>query len=428
MPVTRSVIRVPHLLRRRGFSALLASELVSTTGTYITLLALPWFVLETTGSVTRTTLVMGAAALGHVVCGIPGGWVANNLGARRAMLLANLTRAPLVPLIPLLHEFGALQFWMLPVLAFLYEAQTAPYEGAQSAMIPDLVGEEPGVVAQATALFQAATRTTVFLGPALAGVLIGWIGAANALWVDAGSYLVAFLLTAAIPAVRAAPGVEQANRVLAGIRVLVSDPMLRLTTAAIALGEAAFAALIILFPILAFRRYDGDPHVAGALFAAIGVGALVGSVVAYRIVDRFPPARLGTLAFFGQVVPIWVLVADVHAGIAVTAMALSGFFAPIANAPTFSLVTLRVPTVVRPTVMTAFLTVIMAGTPVAVAITGPLVEAFGLAAVIAGVASLLTSAALVLIVRLPPLSRTPAPVRAFVVALDDAGEEAGEPT
>ena len=109
-------------------------------------------------------------------------------------------------------------------------------------------------------------------------------------------------------------------------------------------------------------------------------------------------------------------------------MAISGFFAAIDKTPIYSLVTLRVPTVVRTTVITAFLTVVMLGTPVAVAITGPLVEALGLAAVIAGVASLLTSSVLVLIVRLPTLSRRPAPVRGSVVALDDAGDEAGEPT
>lgn len=378
-------------LRRPGLAALLASEVVSMSGTAMTLIALPWFVLVTTGSPARTSVVMAAAAVGLAVCGLPGGWMANRVGARRSMLVSNLVRGPLIAVIPLLEETGALRFWTLPVIAFAVESFTAPYQGAQAAVLAELVGEDATALAQGTALFQAASRATLLIGPGLAGVLIAVVGASKVLWIDAGSYLAAFFLTALIPAaVKAAPDAEDLQRLLDGARFLLGDRFLRFFVPILTIWEGAFAAVILLFPIIAYRRYDADPHVAGGLLAAMGAGAFVGSLFAYRIVGRFPPVRLGALASMGQVLPVWVLVFRVPAVAAAAAMAASGVFQPIANAPTFSHITLRIPVSLRPTVLAAMATITMSGAPVAVALVGPLVIWLGLSLTVAVMAALLT--------------------------------------
>ena len=76
-------------------AALLAAEVISTTGSQMTLLALPWFVLVTTGSPARMGLVVAADLLPMVVLAIPGGAVAGRLGARPTMLACDLARLPL---------------------------------------------------------------------------------------------------------------------------------------------------------------------------------------------------------------------------------------------------------------------------------------------------------------------------------------------
>jgi MFS family permease len=401
-------MRVAGQLRQPGLAALLGSEVVSMTGTTMTLIALPWFVLVTTGSPARTSLVMAAAAAGLAVCGIPGGWIASRLGARRWMLVSNIIRAPLIGLVPFLHETGALRFWMLPLIAFAVEAHTAPYQGAQSALLADLAGEDAHVLAQATALFQAASRATNLIGPGLAGILIAVVGASNILWIDAGTYLVAFVLTSFIPAAaKAAPDAEDLEHLLAGVRFVFRDRFFRLFVPVATVWEAAFSGLVILFPIIAYRRYDGDPHVAGGLLAAMGAGAIIGSIVAFRIVPRFRPIRLGTLALLGQILPVWVLVFHVPALAAAGAMAVSGFFQPIANAPVFSLITLRIPVALRPTVLTTIATFAMSGAPIAVALVGPLVIWSGVGSAVAAVAAILTASTLILVVWLPLLADEP---------------------
>ena len=95
------------MLRDRRLGALLVAEIVSTTGTQMTWLALPWFVLVTTGSAARMALVAAAEVAGVAVCGLPGGSLLARIGARRSMMIADVARAPLVLAVPLLHWTAA---------------------------------------------------------------------------------------------------------------------------------------------------------------------------------------------------------------------------------------------------------------------------------------------------------------------------------
>src|SRR5262249_55995831 len=82
------------LFRSRSVVSLLAAEVVSTTGSQMTWLALPWFVLVTTGSATKMSFVVAAELLGVAALGMPGGRLLGRLGARRTMLLCDGARPP----------------------------------------------------------------------------------------------------------------------------------------------------------------------------------------------------------------------------------------------------------------------------------------------------------------------------------------------
>jgi hypothetical protein len=88
------------LLQDRRVSALLAAEVVSSIGTQMTWLALPWFVLTTTGSPQRMTYVIIAEVVPLAVFGFAGGAIADRLGNRRTMLVCDLARVPLMAAIP----------------------------------------------------------------------------------------------------------------------------------------------------------------------------------------------------------------------------------------------------------------------------------------------------------------------------------------
>src|SRR5947207_14285283 len=104
------------MLRDRTLSAVVAARFVSLTGTNMTTVALPWFVLATTGSTTKMGLVLSCQTLPAFALGIPGGSVVAMLGARRSLVLGDALRVPLLVAVPVLHSAGVLSFPALPAL------------------------------------------------------------------------------------------------------------------------------------------------------------------------------------------------------------------------------------------------------------------------------------------------------------------------
>jgi hypothetical protein len=385
-----------RMRRRPGpLAALLAAEVVSTTGSQMTLLALPWFVLVTTGSPARMGLVVAADLLPMVVLAIPGGAVAGRLGARRTMLACDLARLPLVGLVPLLHAVGALSFPVLVGLVALHGLFWPPYWASQGALLPELVGDDRHRLTRASALFQAATRLTLLAGPALGGLLIGWLGPAQVLAVDAASYLVAFVLVAGfVPAGGGRPAATGDLRgMLAGVRVLVGDRLLRAFVVSVSLSQMGFQTLLIALPVLAYARHGQDPRVAGLLIGAWGGGALLGSLAALRLPSRLPPLTVASLAGLGQALPLWLLAAPLPAPAAVAVLGLAGLANGIRVPPLRAVTLLRIPPGLRVQAMTAESTLSTAAGLLALALAGPALEPLGSTPVLAGVAAVATTAA-----------------------------------
>jgi MFS family permease len=132
------------MLRNRSLAALLAAEIVPTTGSQMTWLALPWFVLLTSGSATRMSLVAAAALIGVAAGAILGGKLVARIGARRTMMLCDGVRGPVILALPLLHWAGALTFPMIVATAFVSGAFSGPSFNAQKIIVPELLARRSG--------------------------------------------------------------------------------------------------------------------------------------------------------------------------------------------------------------------------------------------------------------------------------------------
>ncbi|MGZ6727417.1 MAG: MFS transporter [Gaiellaceae bacterium] len=405
-----------ELLTQPSLVALLAAEVVSTTGSQMTWLALPWFVLVTTGSATKTSLVMASELGGLALLGLPAGRLLGRLGARRTMILCDASRAPLMLVIPVLHWSGGLSFGVLAAVAFALGAFSAPYFAAQKVIVPELLGEGEQEVTDANALFQAANRTTILLGPVLGGVLIGVIGAPSVLLVDAASYLVAVLLvTVFVP--KRAP-VEQApehRQVRAGLRFLARDRLLRVWWPAFALGDAAWTAFFVTIPVLVLARFGHEPQIAGWLFASFGIGALVGNGISFRyLTRRFDGLTIFSAFIVIQVAPLWLLWLPLSAAAMSAILVVAGLGNGLVNPSLHSITTLRIPPPMRPTVMTTVMVLWALVNPLGLFAAGPVLDAFGTTPVLVGFAALQTltmGAAALVAVR--ERARQPAPAPAY---------------
>ena len=385
-----------EILRNGPLRALLAAEVISTTGAQMTWLALPWFVLVTTDSPAQMTLVMIAELVGLTAAGLPSGALLQRLGARRTMLAADAIRAPLMLLVPVLHWSGNLSFPVLLGLAFALGTFGAPYFAAQRLIVPELLGEDESVVTQANALFQGAIRATLLLGPPVAGVLIGIFGAPSVLLIDAATYVVSFVLVQIFVPRRAPLPVEDTTRgVLAGLRFLASEPLLRVWIPLFVAGDAAWQAFFAAVPVLVVESYDAHATIAGILFAGFGAGCIVGNIASFRfLTDRIDGLRLVALSVPFQALPLWILPLHVGAPVLVAAIFASGIANGICNPTIHATMTLRMPPAIRAKAMTANMTIWGLGMPLGLIIAGPVLSTYGARPVLVGFAAVQTVAML----------------------------------
>lgn len=386
---TSAAAVTPPVLRSRPLGALLAAEVLSTTGSMMTWLALPWFVLVTTGSAKQMTFVIAAEAGGFAVFGIPSGSVLERLGAQRTMRLCDAVRAPLMLLVPVLHWTGGLSLPALAAIAFVLGAASTPYMAAQRVVVAEILDEDETSVQRANALLQGATRITMLGGPALGGILIAVVGSPVVLVIDAASYVVAFaLVTALVPVARAVPEEEADDRqgALGGVRYLMRDSLLRGWATALVIGDASFSVVFVAIPVLVYAHYGANPRLAGVFLASWGIGAVSGNVISYRS-DRVGGLRQAAPLVLLQATPLWTVAAPVPAAAVAGALALSGLANGLVNPTLHSMLTLRPPAAVRAKALTAMSTASSLGTPLALAVAAPAFAAFGSRHVIAAAAA-----------------------------------------
>ncbi|HZB22208.1 MAG TPA: MFS transporter [Gaiellaceae bacterium] len=372
------------VLRDRAVRALVAAEGISQAGSQMTYIVLPWFVLTTTGSPAKTSIVVAAEMAPVALFGLASGAATRRLGSRRTFLIADAARAVLLATIPTLHLLDALSFPLLVGLVFAVGTFMVPHATAQRVVIPELVGEDEARVGQTMSLLQTGMAIAGILGPALGGVLIAVIGETNVLYVDAATYVAAFVLIGLfVRPERTAHASDEPSGVLDGVRFLFRDRLLRAWMLSITGMNIVWTAMAVVFPVMVLERYGERPEILGWIFGAFGVGSVVGAVASYRFIGRVDRILLASTSSLGQTAAMWILLPDLPWPIVAASGAIAGVFFPMLNASVVTIRTMRTPIALRPTVHTAAVTVAMILAPLGALAAGPALERFDLAAVLA---------------------------------------------
>jgi len=367
---------------RAPLYALLGANAASLLGNVVAAVAIPWFVLVTTGSAARTGTAAFFITVPLALGALFGGPIADRVGARRASVAGDLLSAGAIATIPLLSAAGALQFWHLLALGFLGSLFDAPSQAARQALLPELAERASMPLERANSLYKGTEHLGYVLGAPATGALIATIGAANALWADAGSFVLAALAVAfAVPATRtAAPRRHYLRELLDGLSFVAREPLVRAFLVLPALGNFLISPLApVVLPIYA-RQELGGAGAFAALMGAYGAGGLLGVIAFGAVGDRLPrrPVYL-TLAFAYPVV-CFVLVPLPPLGVALVALAFIGVIAG-AVGPLFHTVRQeRTPPELRGRVFATVAAAEAAAIPLGVLFAAALVELLGLRA------------------------------------------------
>src|ERR1700674_4316985 len=157
-----------------NFRLLWIGESISLLGDQFYLIALPWLVLQITGSALALGTVLALAGIPVVLFMLVGGAFVDRFSPRTVMIVSNLSRLVLVALLSALVLTNNIRLEMLYVFALAFGLADAFYFPAQSASVPQLLPKEQ---LQAGNVFvQGTAQLSLFLGPVLAGGLIAILG------------------------------------------------------------------------------------------------------------------------------------------------------------------------------------------------------------------------------------------------------------
>lgn len=374
---------------RRPLATVLAADAVSISGNSLTLIGVPWFALETTGSPAKAGLVAFCATLPVVVSAIIGGPVIDRVGRRRVSVVTDLVCAAALAVIPLLHHAGALRFWMLCALMAVTGLFNAPGETARHVLVPDLAERAGTSLSRAASLFDAVSRGARMTGAALAGVLIALIGAEAVLFVDAATFCgSALLVSVGLRGLRAAEPRRDAPRVsFAAYRAELREGYAFLLRSRLLLGVVLMVMLTngldqgwssVLLPVHAQNNLGGARDL-GLLAAVFGGCALLGALLYAAIGHRFPRRVLFTVAFVLCGLPRFVVAAlvDGPAPLAAT-MAVAGLGAGMLNPILTTVMYERIPEELRSRVASTTTAGVRMTMPLGGLAAGYLVERAGL--------------------------------------------------
>lgn len=307
-PLAGTTTRVSTAAARRDpFRLYWISQTASLLGDQLTLFALPWLVAAQGGGPFATG---GLVALGFVptlVFGFLAGALADRWPRRPVLIGCELAGFALVASIPLAALWGGAGLWQILLVALCAGLGRTLFHPAATAFMTEIVPEER--LLGANARLTATESATEVVGPGLAGLLVGLIGASATLGFDAASFLVSALCLAAIRVGgtrRARTEVASGHEGFwAGLRHVRTEASLWWSTAMVA-GLNLFVGIWGALAILFLQRTLGLSGLeAGLVFAANGLGSVLASIACGRLEQRLGIERLLvagiTVAGAGQV-------------------------------------------------------------------------------------------------------------------------------
>jgi len=312
----RRAVTTPR--KRLPLYAFFTGSAISYIGDMLTFLAIPWFVLQITGSVTQTGITAFFSTLPSVFSAFFGSTLVDRLGYKRTSVLGDIASGATVALIPLLYHTVGLAFWELLALVFLGGLLKSPEVTARNALVPDLATRATMRLERANALADGVSRISRFIGAPLAGVLIAVIGTSNLLWLDAASFAVsAILIGLAVPSTAPLTTAgERTHRYLAtvweGVRFLRRDALLVTIVGVVMITNLLDAGWSSVVGPAYIKSIFHSALPFGLMIAALGGAAFVGTLIFGAIGHRLPRRlTLGIGYTIGGAVRFWVFLLPV---------------------------------------------------------------------------------------------------------------------
>src|SRR6185437_8405132 len=364
--------RPAHPLRDPQFRMLWVGSAISLLGDQFYLVALPWVILQLTGSAVAMGTIMILASVPRAVLMLLGGVLSDRFSPRRILISTSCARTVFVGAISVLVWAHVPALWHLYLLAFAFGTADAFATPAASTYLPFLVKKDQLVAANS--LFQSTAQLTTITAPAPAGLIIKAFGAAWAFMADAISFLAIIgalwkLPDPPAPAVPVTGKPRVWRSIMEGFRCVYQDVPLRSLTLLVAVMNFCISGpMNVGLAYLAKQKFN-SPTAFGLAVSALAAGGLLGSLLA----GIWKPRRRGVLMLsvcvvlalclgsIGLLHVLWALV---------SVLLLMGMAAALSNIHIISWIQQRVEPAVMGRVMSVLMFFSLGLVPLSLAIAG----------------------------------------------------------
>jgi len=277
---TVPVTTVEHPLRNPNYRLWLVGGTISLLGDQFYFVALPWLVLQQTGSAVAMGAIMMAGAVPRALLMLMGGAVSDRMSARKIMMVTATARTVCVTVIGVLVWLRILRIWELYALAVAFGVADAFAVPAQRAYMPSLLEREQLVAASSVS--QSTAQMTTIVGPVPAGFVIKTLGVAWAFFVDAISFL---FIIAALWKLPDPPKSQTARKamlhsIVEGIVYVGKDVPLRSLMLLVTILNFCIAGPVSIGLAYLTKTRFGSPAVYGIVISAVAAGSLLGALLA----------------------------------------------------------------------------------------------------------------------------------------------------
>ncbi|GAA2087321.1 MFS transporter [Aeromicrobium tamlense] len=365
----------------RNYRVYAMGALVSNVGTWMQRVAQDWLILVLTGSGTALGITTGLQLLPALLFSPVAGVVADRFPKQQVLKCTQLAMAIPAAVLGMLAVTGTVEAWHVYVIAFVFGVGTAFDAPARQSFVAEMVGQED--LPNAVGLNSASFNTARMIGPALAGLLIAWLGSGAeatgwVILVNAASYLAVIASLSSLDTRRLRPSPVSGSRkgaVREGVRYVRSRPDLVLLLTCVFFVGTFGMNFQMTSALMATEVYGKGASEYGILGSVLAIGSLAGALLAAR---RTRP-RLLFVVVAGMTFGIGEILAGLMPSYLTFALVL-----PLLGLSSLTMVTsangliqLTSTPQMRGRVAALYLMVFMGGTPLGAPLIGWIGEAFG---------------------------------------------------
>lgn len=365
------------LIRNSNFALLWAGHLISHAGDAVYAIALPWLMLELTGSKTQTALVSMSAYLPALIFGLLAGSIVDLYNRKWIMIWSDIIRSVLVIVVPISLIYGFVSPLLIGVITFSLSAFSTFFYPARDSLIPHIVTQEE--LPAANSAISVSGQMSHLLGPLFAGVGISILGLTHLFTADAVSFLFSVLMISLVKAPSQKPHphhqVSQWEGIKKGLSFVHEQRGLRrLLLLTFVNNIFIMGPAIIGLPVFVKEVLRADFTVLAQLEAAMAGGMIAGSFIFWKAIKKWNPVKilLFGIVLDGITYSFLYLVENSLAGILV--LFIHGIGIPLITVSRTTIIQRSVPDHFRGRIFSMVYMAVMGTTALSVGLTGLTLE------------------------------------------------------